>query len=163
MSERRTGIGFDAHRFADGRPLVLGGVRIDHPRGLAGWSDADALLHAVADAVLGAAALGDIGRHFPPDDPEWQGSDSRALLAAAVALARREGWAVASLDATVLAEAPRIAPHVEAMRTAIAAACGVDAAAVSVKATTLEGMGFVGREEGIAAMAVATLARAEGT
>ncbi len=162
MTERRTGIGFDAHRFAEGRALVLGGVRIDHPRGLAGWSDADALLHAIADAVLGAAALGDIGRHFPPDDPEWQGADSRALLAAAVALAAREGWTVANVDATVLAEAPRIAPHVEAMRSAIAAACGVDATVVSVKATTMEGMGFVGREEGIAAMAVATLARGEG-
>jgi 2-C-methyl-D-erythritol 2,4-cyclodiphosphate synthase len=159
MIEQRTGIGFDAHRFADGRALVLGGVRIDHPRGLAGWSDADALLHAIADAVLGAAALGDIGRHFPPSDPEWQDADSRQILAAAVAHAAREGWRVVHVDATVLAEVPRIAPHVAAMRSAIAAACGVDPATVSVKATTMEGMGFVGREEGIAAMAVASLVR----
>lgn len=161
MIEQRTGIGFDAHRFADGRTLVLGGVRIDHSRGLAGWSDADALLHAIADAVLGAAALGDIGWHFPPSDPEWRDADSRQILAAAVALAARDGWSVAHVDATVLAEAPRIAPHVAAMRSAIAAACGVDPATVSVKATTMEGMGFVGREEGIAAMAVASMVRGQ--
>lgn len=159
MIEQRTGIGFDAHPFADGRALVLGGVHIDHPRGLAGWSDADALLHAIADAVLGAAALGDIGGHFPPSDSEWRDADSRQILAAAVALAAREGWSVAHVDATVLAEAPRIAPHAAAMRGAIAAACGIDPATVSVKATTMEGMGFVGREEGIAAMAVASLVR----
>lgn len=160
MSETRVGIGFDAHRFADGRRLVLGGVEIDHPRGLEGWSDADALLHAIADAVLGAAALGDIGTHFPPTDPAWRDADSREILAATVTIANREGWTVANVDATVLAEAPRIAPHVAAMRAAIAQACGVDAARVSVKATTTEAMGFVGREEGIAALAVATLTRA---
>lgn len=160
MSETRVGIGFDTHRFADGRRLVLGGVEIDHPRGLEGWSDADALLHAIADAVLGAAALGDIGTHFPPTDPAWRDADSREILAATVTIANREGWTVANVDATVLAEAPRIAPHVAAMRAAIAQACGVDAVRVSVKATTTEAMGFVGREEGIAALAVATLTRA---
>jgi 2-C-methyl-D-erythritol 2,4-cyclodiphosphate synthase len=159
VSEERVGIGFDAHRFAEGRALVLGGVRIDHPRGLEGWSDADALLHAIADAILGAAALGDIGRHFPPTDPAWRDADSREILRAAVALAAREGWSVVNVDATVLAEAPRIAPHVEAMRRAIAEACGIDPGGVGVKATTMEGMGFVGREEGIAAMAVAMLSR----
>lgn len=159
MSEERVGLGFDAHRFADGRPLVLGGVPLDHPRGLEGWSDADALLHAIADAILGAAVQGDIGRHFPPDDPAWKDADSRELLAAAVAIVARDGWRVGNVDATVLAEAPRIAPHAAAMRTAIAGACGVDAERVSVKATTMEGMGFVGREEGIAAMAVVLLAR----
>ena len=157
MSERRVGIGFDAHRFADGRPLVLGGVRLDHARGLAGWSDADALLHAIADAILGAAALGDIGRHFPPDDVAWKDADSREILKASVALVSREGWSVENVDATVLAEAPRIGPHASAMRAAIAAACGIEESRVSVKATTMEGMGFVGREEGIAAMAVALL------
>jgi len=162
MSETRVGIGFDAHRFADGRRLVLGGVEIDHARGLEGWSDADALLHAIADAVLGAAALGDIGTHFPPTDPAWRDADSRELLAATVTLASRDGWRIANVDTTVLAEAPRIAPHVEAMRAAIAAACGIDPSGVSVKATTTEGMGFVGREEGIAALAVVTLTRAAG-
>jgi 2-C-methyl-D-erythritol 2,4-cyclodiphosphate synthase len=159
MSETRSGIGFDAHRFEDGRPLVLGGVRIDHPRGLAGWSDADALLHAIADAILGAAAMGDIGRHFPPSDPAWRDADSRELVRASVTLVARDGWSVANVDGTVLAEAPRIAPHVEAMREAIAEGCGIDSERVSVKATTMEGMGFVGREEGIAALAVATLTR----
>jgi 2-C-methyl-D-erythritol 2,4-cyclodiphosphate synthase len=159
MTETRVGIGFDAHRFADGRPLVLGGVRLDHPRGLEGWSDADALLHAITDAVMGAAALGDIGRHFPPSDPAWKDADSRELLQAAVTLARRDGWSVANVDATVLAEVPRIAPHVNAMRRVIAEACGIASDRASVKATTMEGMGFVGREEGIAAIAVATLER----
>jgi 2-C-methyl-D-erythritol 2,4-cyclodiphosphate synthase len=162
VSERRVGFGFDAHRFAEGRALVLGGVRLDHPRGLEGWSDADALLHAIADAVLGAAGLGDIGRHFPPGDPAWKDADSRELLRAAVALAARAGWAVENVDATVLAEAPRIGPHADAMRSAIAAACGVDPDRVGLKATTMEGMGFVGREEGIAAMAVALLTREPG-
>ena len=162
MSERRVGIGFDAHRFADGRPLVLGGVRLDHPRGLEGWSDADALLHAIADAILGAAALGDIGRHFPPDDPAWRDADSREILGAAVALVLRDGWSVENVDATVLAEAPRIGPHAGAMRAAIAAACSIAPGRVSVKATTMEGMGYVGREEGIAAMAVALLTRRKG-
>lgn len=159
MSEQRVGLGFDAHRFAPDRPLVLGGVQLDHPLGLDGWSDADALLHAIADAILGAAAMGDIGRHFPPGDPVWKDADSGELLRAAVALVARDGWAVENVDATVLAEAPRIGPHAEAMRAAIGAACAIEPARVSVKATTMERMGFVGREEGIGAMAVALLTR----
>jgi 2-C-methyl-D-erythritol 2,4-cyclodiphosphate synthase len=159
VSDRRVGIGFDAHRFAEGRPLVLGGVGLDHPRGLEGWSDADPLLHAIADAILGAAALGDIGRHFPPDDPAWKDADSREILKAVALLVSRDGWSIENVDATLLAEAPRIGPHVGAMRAAIAAACGIDEGRASVKATTMEGMGFVGREEGIAAMAVALLSR----
>ncbi len=157
--EQRTGIGFDAHPFAEGRPLVLGGVTIPHPRGLAGWSDADVLLHAVTDALLGAAALGDIGNHFPSGDPRWKDVDSRALLRAAAERVRAAGWGVVNVDATVLAEAPMIAPHAAAMRDAIALALEVEPERISVKATTLERMGFVGREEGIAALAVATVSR----
>jgi 2-C-methyl-D-erythritol 2,4-cyclodiphosphate synthase len=159
MSEVRTGIGFDVHRFAEGRPFVLGGVEIEHPRGLEGWSDADALLHAIADAVLGAAGLGDIGEHFPPTDDAWKDADSREILKAVVERTSRDGWTVANIDATVLAEAPRIAPHANAMRSAIAGACGIESGRVNVKATTMEGMGFVGREDGVAALAVATLTR----
>jgi 2-C-methyl-D-erythritol 2,4-cyclodiphosphate synthase len=163
--EERTGIGFDAHAFvapsAAARPLVLGGVTIPHDRGLAGWSDADVLLHAIADALLGAAALGDIGHHFPPGEAAWEGIDSRVLLREAAALVVGAGWRVVNVDATLLAEAPRITPHVPAMIAAIAAAVGVEADRVGVKATTVEGMGFVGRREGIAAMAVATIARRE--
>jgi 2-C-methyl-D-erythritol 2,4-cyclodiphosphate synthase len=155
----RTGIGYDVHRFADGRPLVLGGVTIPHERGLLGHSDADALLHAIADAVLGAAALGDIGQHFPPGDARWKDADSRGLLAESCRMVRAAGWTVVNVDATVIAEAPKVMPHAPAMRSAIAAACGIDAGAVSVKATTNEGMGFVGREEGIAALAIATIER----
>ncbi len=155
----RTGIGFDVHRFAEGRRLVLGGVEIDHPRGLAGHSDADVLLHAIADALLGAAALGDIGRHFPPDDPRWKDADSRELLRDVAGRVKVAGWEITSVDATVLAEAPRIAPHVEEMVARIAAALAVEPGRVSVKATTMEGLGPIGREEGIAAMAVATVFR----
>jgi 2-C-methyl-D-erythritol 4-phosphate cytidylyltransferase/2-C-methyl-D-erythritol 2,4-cyclodiphosphate synthase len=153
----RTGIGYDAHRFATGRRLVLGGVEIPHERGLAGHSDADVVLHAIADAVLGAAALGDIGTHFPPSDARYQDADSRELLRESVRLAREAGWTPVNVDATVLAEAPRIGPHVPAMRTQIAASLGIEAAAVGVKATTNEGMGAIGRGEGMAALAVATL------
>ncbi len=153
----RTGIGYDVHRFAPGRRLVLGGVAIPHPVGLDGHSDADVLLHAVADAILGAAALGDLGRHFPPSDPAYRDADSRVLLTRAGALVARAGYAVVNVDATVIAEAPRISPHAEAMRAAIASALGIAAGAVSVKATTNEGMGFVGRGEGIAALAIATI------
>lgn len=155
----RTGIGFDVHRFAEGRRLVLGGVEIDHPRGLVGHSDADVVLHAIADALLGASSLGDIGRHFPPDDPRWKDADSVELLRDATRRVRDAGWKVGSVDATVLAEAPRIAPHVERMAVRIAEALGVERAQVSVKATTMEGLGPIGREEGIAAMAVATVSR----
>lgn len=153
----RTGIGYDVHRLEEGRPLVLGGVTIPHPRGLAGHSDADALLHAIADALLGAAALGDIGRHFPPGDPRWEGADSRRLLGIVAGLVRGAGWRIENVDATVLAEEPRIADHAAAMVEAIAGAAAIDPDRVSVKATTMEGLGPVGRGEGIAALAVATL------
>ena len=153
----RTGIGYDAHRFASGRRLMLGGVEIAHDQGLDGHSDADVLLHAIADAVLGAAALGDIGRHFPPSDERFRDADSRLLLREAVRLAREAGWAPGNLDATVLAEAPRLAPHVSLMRERIAACLGLSQDAVSVKATTNEGMGSIGRGEGVAALASATL------
>lgn len=158
----RTGIGFDVHAFAApgaGR-LVLGGVEVPHERGLAGWSDADVLLHAIVDALLGAAALGDIGRWFPPDDERWRGADSRVFLRDAAERVRAAGWRIENVDATVLAQAPRIAPHAAAMRAAIAADLGVAEGAVSVKATTTEGLGFVGRVEGIAAIALATLSAA---
>ena len=153
----RTGIGYDAHRFASGRRLVLGGVEIAHDRGLDGHSDADVLLHAIADAVLGAAALGDIGQHFPPSDERFRDADSQHLLREAVHLAREAGWAPGNVDATLLAETPRVAPHVPLMRERIAACLGLSPGAVGVKATTNEGMGSIGRGEGIAALATATL------
>jgi 2-C-methyl-D-erythritol 2,4-cyclodiphosphate synthase len=157
----RTGIGYDVHRFAEGRPLVIGGVDIAHEKGLDGHSDADVLLHAITDALLGAAALGDIGQHFPPGDDRWKDADSRKLLQAAVAMASDAGWLLVSLDATVIAEAPKINPHAAAMRLEIREATGLPIDAISVKATTNEGMGFVGREEGIAAIAVATIVPSE--
>jgi 2-C-methyl-D-erythritol 2,4-cyclodiphosphate synthase len=153
----RTGLGVDSHRLAAGRRLVIGGVEVPHDRGLQGHSDADVLAHAVTDAVLGAAGLGDIGEHFPDTDPAWAGADSIALLEAVVALAARDGWRVAHVDATVLMERPKLAPHRAAIRARLAGALG--GAEVSVKATTGEGMGFVGRQEGVAALAVATLER----
>jgi 2-C-methyl-D-erythritol 4-phosphate cytidylyltransferase / 2-C-methyl-D-erythritol 2,4-cyclodiphosphate synthase len=153
----RTGIGYDAHRFASGRRLVLGGVEIAHDRGLEGHSDADVLLHAIADAVLGAASLGDIGQHFPPSDERFRDADSQYLLREVARLAREAGWAPGNIDATVLAEAPRIGPHVPLMRERIASCLGLSPGAVSVKATTNEGMGSIGRGEGIAALATATL------
>jgi 2-C-methyl-D-erythritol 2,4-cyclodiphosphate synthase len=159
MSRIRTGIGYDVHQFAEGRPMVLGGVRIPFDRGLLGHSDADVLLHAIADAILGAAALGDIGAHFPPSDPAFKDADSRLLLAESCRLLSRAGYRVVNLDATIIAEAPRILPHVPQMREAIAHACGITIDDVSVKATTNERMGFVGREEGIAALAIATIER----
>ena len=153
----RTGIGVDVHKLVAGRQLILGGVRIEHPLGLDGHSDADVLLHAVCDALLGAAALGDIGAHFPDSSPQWQDADSMELLRAVVAkLADRE-LSVANVDATVIAEAPPLAPHRDAMRTNIAAACVIDAEQVGVKATTTEGLGLCGRGEGIAAIAVCLL------
>ncbi len=153
----RIGVGYDSHRFAPGRRLVLGGVEVPHALGLAGHSDADALAHAVTDAVLGAAALGDIGAHFPPSDERWRDADSLELLRRAVALAAAAGWAVGNVDVTVICEAPRLGAHVPAMRERLAAALGVAAGAVSIKAKTNEGMGWVGRGEGLAAMAVALL------
>lgn len=136
---------------------MLGGIEIDHERGLAGHSDADVLLHAIADALLGAAALGDIGRHFPSDDPLWKDADSFELLRDAARRLRAAGWEVGNVDGTVIAEAPRISPHVERMVARIAEALDVRPDRVSVKATTMEGLGPIGREEGIAAMAVATV------
>jgi 2-C-methyl-D-erythritol 2,4-cyclodiphosphate synthase len=152
----RTGLGVDTHRFAPGRRLVLGGVEIPYDRGLAGYSDADVLAHAVTDAILGAASLGDIGAHFPDTDPAWKDADSIALLREVVALAGRAGWRVAHVDATVMLERPKLAPFRAEIAARLASATG---GTVSVKATTGEGMGFVGREEGVAALAVATLER----
>jgi 2-C-methyl-D-erythritol 2,4-cyclodiphosphate synthase len=158
----RTGIGYDAHRFAEGRSLVLGGVEIPHDRGLLGHSDADVLLHAIADALLGAASLGDIGQHFPPSDPTYRDADSLALLATAHRLVFEAGFAAINIDATVIAEAPRVLPHVPEMRRLIAKALDTDPTAINVKATTNEGMGFVGRNEGIAAIAIATITKRNG-
>jgi 2-C-methyl-D-erythritol 2,4-cyclodiphosphate synthase len=152
----RTGLGVDSHRFAPGRRLVLGGVEIPFERGLAGHSDADVLAHAVTDAILGAAGLGDIGEHFPDTDPRWEGADSLALLREVVALVGREGWTVTHVDATVMLERPKLAPFRAEIAARLAEATG---GTVSVKATTGEGMGFVGREEGAAGLAVATLER----
>lgn len=153
----RSGIGYDVHQFATGRRLVLGGVEIPHEQGLLGHSDADVLLHAIADALLGAAALGDIGQHFPPSDPSLKDADSLALLAEATRLVRNARYLVVNVDATLIAEAPRILPYVSLMRERIAAAMSVETGMVNVKATTNEGMGFVGRREGIAALAIATI------
>jgi 2-C-methyl-D-erythritol 2,4-cyclodiphosphate synthase len=153
----RVGLGIDTHRFVYGRRLVLGGVEIKHERGLVGHSDADVLAHAVTDAILGAAGLGDIGQHFPDTDLEFKDADSLALLREVVARVAAAGWRIEYVDATVMLERPKLAPHREAIMAALSAAVG---APVHVKATTGEGMGFVGREEGVAALAVATLASA---
>ncbi len=153
----RTGIGYDSHRLVEGRPLILGGQSIPHTHGLAGHSDADAVAHAVTDAILGAAAAGDIGTHFPDTDPRWKGADSIALLRAAREIVAARGLRVAQVDVTVILERPRLGPYVPAMRAALAAALGLSTDDVSVKAKTNEGMGFIGRGEGIATMAVATL------
>ena len=150
----RTGIGLDTHRFEPGRPLILGGVQIPHERGLAGYSDADVLTHAVIDALLGAAGKGDIGEHFPDTDPRYAGADSLALLRDVVA---RLGVTVVHVDATVIMERPKLGPHKAAIRASLAAALGIAEESVNVKATTGEGMGFVGRGEGVAALAVATV------
>jgi 2-C-methyl-D-erythritol 2,4-cyclodiphosphate synthase len=152
-----TGIGYDSHRFAAGRRLVLGGVQIEHDRGLSGHSDADVLTHAVIDALLGAAALGDIGQHFPDTDERYRDADSLGLLREAAGLLAEHGRAVIHVDATVMIERPALAPHRDAMRLALAGALGVGVERVSVKATRGEEMGFVGREEGAAAIAIATL------
>ena len=153
----RIGVGYDVHPFDATRPLYLGGVRVDGSPGLSGHSDADALLHAVIDALLGAAGLGDIGRHFPPDDPAYKDVDSRELLRRTRDLLQEKGYRVGNVDATVIAERPRLLPHLPAMRSAIAGVIGVDESHVSVKATTHEGLGAIGRGEGIAAMAVALI------
>lgn len=153
----RSGVGYDSHRFVEGRRLVLGGVEIPHERGLVGHSDADAVAHAVTDAILGAAALGDIGAHFPPSDPRWKDADSIELLRAAVRLLEERRYQVVNVDVTVICEAPKLAPHVQAMRSRLAGALGVDVDCVSVKGKTNEGMGWIGRGEGIAAIAVAVI------
>jgi 2-C-methyl-D-erythritol 2,4-cyclodiphosphate synthase len=153
----RIGIGYDVHAFDETRPLYLGGVRIEGSPGLGGHSDADALLHAVIDALLGAAGLGDIGRHYPPDDPAYKDIDSRELLRRTRELLRAKGNTAGNVDATVIAERPRLLPHLPAMRKAIAEELEIEESRVNVKATTHEGLGAIGRGEGIAAMAVALI------
>ena len=155
----RVGIGYDIHRFQEGRRLLLGGVEIECEKGLGGHSDADVLLHAVIDALLGAAGLSDIGHYFPPDDPSFAGADSRELLSRTVQMIGPLGYAVGNVDATVIAEEPRLAPYIKAMRQRLADVLGIDESRVSVKATTNEGVGEVGRGEAIAALAVALLER----
>ena len=157
MTNIRIGNGFDVHALVAGRPLVLGGVTIPHERGLAGHSDADVLLHAVCDAILGALALGDIGMHFPDTDARWKDADSRVLLRQVAALAAARDWRIGNLDVTMIAEAPKLAPHVPAMRAHLAADLNCEIGQVSVKATTTEQLGFTGREEGIAALATVLL------
>ncbi len=155
----RTGIGLDSHLLVYGRPLVLGGVTIPHERGLQGHSDADALAHALCDALLGATADGDIGQHFPDKDPQWKGADSMTLLALVVARVTRAGWRIVNTDATIMAEAPKMAPHILAMRTRLAEVMEINISQVSVKAKTNEGMDAVGRREGIFVMATALVER----
>jgi 2-C-methyl-D-erythritol 2,4-cyclodiphosphate synthase len=157
----RIGNGFDVHAFVTGRPLVIGGVIVPHGRGLAGHSDADVLLHAIADAMLGALALGDLGRHFPDTDPAWKDADSRRLLREVAAMAATQRYRIGNVDATVIAEAPKLAPFIEAMRNNLAADLGCDVASVSVKATTTDRLGFAGRSEGIAALATVLLVSME--
>jgi 2-C-methyl-D-erythritol 2,4-cyclodiphosphate synthase len=159
MSEYRVGTGFDAHALEEGLPLVLGGVRIDHPRGLAGHSDGDVLAHALTDALLGAAGLEDIGALFSSSDPALAGADSLQLLAEAWERVRADGWRLANADVVLVGEEPRLAPHREEMRRRLAASLGVEAELVAVRATTTDGLGFAGRGEGLAAQAVALLVR----
>lgn len=157
----RVGFGYDAHQLKAGRELWLGGIRIDHECGLDGHSDADVLLHAVCDALLGAVGLGDIGQHFPNTDAAWKGADSKRLLEAVVKLLHESGWHVGNIDCTLVMERPKVMPHAPAMRSAIAPLLHVGEDAVSIKATTNERMGFVGREEGACAYAVAMVHRSE--
>ncbi len=154
----RIGQGFDAHRFAAGVPLVLGGVTVPHDKGLAAHSDGDVVIHALCDALLGAAALGDIGQHFPDSSEQFKNIDSRILLRSVVEKISERNYQVVNVDVTVIAQAPKLSPHIDAMRENVAADLDTDAARVSIKATTTEGMGFTGRGEGIAAFAVALLA-----
>ena len=153
----RIGHGYDVHRLTEGRPLILGGIHIPYERGLLGHSDADVLAHAVMDALLGAAALGDIGGLFPDSDERWRGADSLRLLEQVTALLAENGWEIGNVDATVLAQAPKLAPYIPEMRQKLAAAMGVNASQVSVKATTEEHLGFTGAGEGMACHAVALL------
>ncbi len=156
----RIGSGFDVHAFGDGDHLVLGGVRIAFDKGIVAHSDGDVVIHALCDALLGALALGDIGTHFPPSDPQWKDADSRRFLRHCALLLDQHGWTLSNADVTVICERPRIGPHAEAMRANLAADLGVSIAQVSIKATTTESLGFTGRGEGIAAQAVVLLARA---
>jgi 2-C-methyl-D-erythritol 2,4-cyclodiphosphate synthase len=157
----RVGQGYDVHALTPGRRLILGGVDIPHHQGLLGHSDADALLHAITDALLGAAGLGDIGRMFPDSDAQWEGADSRRLLRGAVVAVEAAGWRVGNIDATIIAQAPRVAPHVAAMSANIAADLGIAVTAVNIKGKTTERLGFAGRGEGIAAEAIALLVSRE--
>ncbi|MFI5214673.1 MAG: 2-C-methyl-D-erythritol 2,4-cyclodiphosphate synthase [Gemmatimonadales bacterium] len=158
----RAGIGYDSHRFASGRKLRLGGVTIPHTHGLSGHSDGDAVLHAITDALLGAAALGDIGAFFPDDDPQWKGADSVRFVKGAVDALKASKLAVFQVDVTIIIERPKIAPHIGAMRAATARALGIPMENVSIKAKTNEGMGWIGRSEGIGCIAVATVREAGG-
>lgn len=155
----RIGQGFDVHAFGDGDHVVLGGVRIAHDRGVVAHSDGDVVIHALCDAMLGALALGDIGQHFPPSDPQWKGADSRAFLRRCNELIGERGWRVGNADITVVCERPKVGPHSPAMRTQLAADLGLEADSISIKATTSEKLGFTGRGEGIAAQAVVLLLR----
>ena len=159
MTNIRIGQGFDVHVFGDGDHVMLGGVRVPHAHGVPAHSDGDVVLHALCDAILGALALGDIGVHFPPSDPQWKGADSRAFLRHCNALIRERGWQVGNADVTVICERPKVGPHTQAMREVIAADLGIEWDAVSVKATTTEMLGFTGRGEGIAAQAACLLVR----
>jgi 2-C-methyl-D-erythritol 2,4-cyclodiphosphate synthase len=153
----RVGQGYDIHRLVEGRPLILGGVKIDYEKGLLGHSDADALLHAITDALLGAAGLGDIGRHFPDTDPAYKDADSRVLLSEAVGLVVKAGWAIVNVDATVIAQAPKLAPHMPLIRESVAKAIGIDLQRVNIKAKTNEGCDAVGQKEAIEVHAIALL------
>lgn len=153
----RIGQGYDIHRLVEDRPLILGGVRIPADKGLLGHSDADVLLHALTDALFGAAALGDIGRHFPDTDPQFKGADSRVLLRECVQRVHAAGWGIVNVDASVIAQAPKLAPHMEAIRASVAETLGIDLACVNIKAKTNEGMDAVGRKEAIEVHAVALL------
>ena len=154
----RIGFGFDSHRLVAGRPLIIGGVRIEHDKGLDGHSDADVLIHAIIDALLGAAALGDIGTHFPPDQQRWRDSDSTQLLQGVVAMLTERKWGIENIDSTIVAQEPKLSGYRDAMREGIASSCRIERERVSVKATTAEGMGMIGAGEGIAAYAVVLIA-----
>jgi 2-C-methyl-D-erythritol 2,4-cyclodiphosphate synthase len=156
----RIGQGYDVHAFGEGDHVMLGGVRVPHTKGVLAHSDGDVVLHALCDAMLGALALGDIGKHFPPSDPQWKGADSRAFLRHCNALLHERGWRLGNADITVICERPKVGPHADAIRALIAGDLGVAEDAISIKATTSEKLGFTGREEGIAAQAVCLLMRA---
>jgi 2-C-methyl-D-erythritol 2,4-cyclodiphosphate synthase len=156
----RIGQGFDVHAFGEGDHIMLGGVRVAHAQGVLAHSDGDVVLHALCDALLGALALGDIGKHFPPSDEKWRGADSRSFVRAVAAMLSERGYALGNADITVICEAPKVGPHAQAMREVIAADLGVDIDCISIKATTTETLGFTGRREGIAALATVLVQRA---